>query len=113
MNATKSPASTSRLSLEAAEQVQQRRLARAARAHECDEVAGVDVQVEPLQHVDLLAAATIGLAEPARADQALAVSATVDADHRVSCCSTRLDRRRTPEARPCAGRWFRLALHAD
>src|SRR5262249_36763480 len=67
--------------VEPAEQVQQRRLAGAARAHERAEVAGVDVEIEPLQHVDLLAAAPLGLAELARAGEALAAPATIDRDH--------------------------------
>src|SRR5438445_6843070 len=70
--------------VEAAEQVEQGRLARAARAHKRDEIARVDVEVESLEDIDLLAATPIGLAEPARADQALAVPATIDADHRFS-----------------------------
>ena len=40
------------------------------RSHERDEVAGVDVQVQVAQHVDLLAAALIGLAEAAHLDEA-------------------------------------------
>src|SRR5207237_1134303 len=55
-----------------------------AQPHERDEIARVDVEVESLKHMDLLAATPIGLAEPARADQALAVPATIDADHRFS-----------------------------
>ena len=43
--------------VEPAQQVQQRRLARAARAHEGDELAALHVEVEALEHVDLLAAA--------------------------------------------------------
>src|SRR5262245_48836662 len=69
--------------VEPAEQIQQGGLAGAARAHERHEVARVDVEVQSLQHVDLLAPAPIGLAEPARSDQALAVPATVDTDHRI------------------------------
>src|SRR5438067_98650 len=67
--------------VEAAEQVEQRRLAGAARPHERDEIAGVDVEVEPLEHVDLLASPAVGLPEPPRSDQALAVSTPIDADH--------------------------------
>jgi hypothetical protein len=67
--------------VEAAEQVEQGRLARAARPHERDEIAGVDVEVEPLQHVDLLAAPVVRLSESAGADEALAVPTTIDPDH--------------------------------
>src|SRR5262245_14374644 len=91
--------------VEAAEQIEQGGLAGAARAHECHEVAGVDVEVQSLQHVDLLATAPIDLAEPARSDQALAVSATVDTNHQ---SSLRLDARRP--ARDPAGRGSRATV---
>src|SRR5207302_10225369 len=69
---------------EAAEKVELSRLTRADRANKRDEIARVAVEVESLKHMDLHAATPIGLAEPARADQALAVPATIDADHRFS-----------------------------
>ena len=70
-----------RRDVQAAQEVQERRLARAARAHEGDELARVHVEVQPLQDVDLLAAAPVALVEPARADEALAVAVAVDSDH--------------------------------
>ena len=47
--------------VEPADQVEQRGLARAGRAHQRDEVALVDVEVDAVQHLDLLRAALVGL----------------------------------------------------
>ena len=55
--------------VEAAEQVQQRRLARPGRPHQREEVAARDVEVEPLQHVDPLAAAVEHLVHVAHRHQ--------------------------------------------
>ena len=70
-----------RRDVQPAQEVQQRRLARAARAHERDELAGVHVQVQALEDVDLLAAAPVALVEAAHADETLAVAVAVDSDH--------------------------------
>ena len=43
--------------IEAAEEIQQRGLAGAAGAHERDEFAGLDIEIEALQDVDLFARA--------------------------------------------------------
>ena len=67
--------------VQAAEQVEQRRLARSARAHEGDELARADVEVQPLEDADLLAAAHVALAEAARPDQGLPVPVAVDSHH--------------------------------
>src|SRR6185503_20893799 len=67
--------------VEPAQQVQERRLARAARAHEGDELARAHVQVEPLEHVDLLAPAHVALVEPAHADERAAAAEPVDSNH--------------------------------
>jgi hypothetical protein len=70
--------------IDAAQQVEQRSLAGAAWAHESDKVAGVHVEVEPLQDMDLLAAALVFLVQTSHADQAVAVAATIDSNHELS-----------------------------
>jgi hypothetical protein len=55
--------------IQSADQVEQRRLARTRWAHQRDEVALVDVQVDAVQHLDLFRAALVGLGEVANADQ--------------------------------------------
>src|SRR5207249_7756752 len=68
-----------------------------------DELARVDVEVESLEHVDLLAAALIRLAEPSRADQAVAGRAAITLCHRRSSSSSpRLGRRGPAPRRPAA-----------
>jgi len=47
--------------VEAADEIQQRRLARARRPHERDEIALGNVESEPVQHLDLLLAALVDL----------------------------------------------------
>src|SRR5690606_771912 len=49
--------------VQAADEVQERGLARTRGAHQRDEITGGDVQVQAVQHVDLLRAALVGLAE--------------------------------------------------
>ena len=67
--------------VEAAEQVQQRGLAGAARAHEGHEVALVDVEVHALQDVQLLAAAPVRLGEVAHHDERPRLTVPADLDH--------------------------------
>jgi hypothetical protein len=55
--------------IQSADQVEQRGLARTRRAHQCDEVALLDVQVDAVQNLDLFRAALVGLGEVANADQ--------------------------------------------
>src|SRR5690606_5029730 len=55
--------------VQAADQVQQGGLAGARRAHQRDEVALFDLQVQAVQHVDPFRAALVGLGEVADADQ--------------------------------------------
>src|SRR5262245_61752841 len=51
------------------DQVKQGGLARAGRAHQGDEISPRDVEVEAVQHFDLLAAAHVGLGQAADLDQ--------------------------------------------
>src|SRR5690606_22736528 len=51
------------------DQVQQGGLARAGRAHQRDELATPDVEVDAVQHVDLLRAALVGLVQVANGNQ--------------------------------------------
>ena len=46
--------------IEAAQQIEQSRLARAARPHEGHEIALIDIKVQALQDVDVLIAAAVG-----------------------------------------------------
>src|SRR2546425_578996 len=55
--------------VEAADDVHERRLARARRAHDRDELALVDVEVDPLERVhDVVLAHAVGLRDPAKLD---------------------------------------------
>jgi len=55
--------------VEAADEIEQRGLARARRPHQRDEVALGDVEVDAVQHFDLLRSALVGLGESAGGDQ--------------------------------------------
>src|SRR3546814_6868575 len=55
--------------VQAADQVEQGGLARTRGTHQRDEVALVDVQVQAVQHGDLLRAALVGLGEVARSEE--------------------------------------------
>ena len=70
--------------VEAAEQIEQRGLSRAARAHESHEVALVDVEIQALQDVNLFATAAVGLIQSAHADEALRSRASIDSNHAAS-----------------------------
>src|SRR5713101_6703288 len=67
--------------VQATEQIQQRGLARAARAHEGDEFALLDVQVQPLKDVNLFATATIRLVEIANLNEAVVIATSVNFHH--------------------------------
>jgi hypothetical protein len=67
--------------VEAAEKIEQRCLAGAAGAHERDEIALIDVEVQALQHVDILAAALVLLIEAANFDQRIGVAFAIDTNH--------------------------------
>jgi len=51
------------------QEVEQRRLAGAAGAHEGDEITLVHVKIQSLQHLNLLAAAAVGLVQTANLDE--------------------------------------------
>jgi hypothetical protein len=70
-----------RRNIEAAQQVEQRGFARAARPHEGHEIAAVDVQVESLQDVDVLIAAAVGFIQPAHLNQTARCSTAVHVYH--------------------------------
>ncbi|MDT4874180.1 hypothetical protein FQZ97_1094660 [compost metagenome] len=55
--------------IQAADQVEQRGLAGTGRAHQGDEVAVRDVQVDAVQHLHLFGAALVGLGEVAEGDE--------------------------------------------
>src|SRR5205807_3721451 len=67
--------------IQAPEKVEQGGLAGAAGTHEGDEVALVDIQVKPLEHLDFLAAAAVGLVQAADTDEALRIAASIHSDH--------------------------------
>ena len=91
-----------------ADQVEQRGLAGAGRAHQRHEVAARDVEVDAVQHLDLLAAAAIDLGDAADLDQgrrsAAGPSATVVGQPDGVAVLERLRRRPAPRARRRAGR---------
>ena len=60
-----------RRDIEAAQQIEQGGLARAAGPHEGHEIAFVDVEIQALQHLDLFAAAAVGLVQTANLDEAV------------------------------------------
>src|SRR5262249_4715546 len=62
--------------VEPADQVQQRRLARARRAHQRDEVTTRNVEVDAVQDLDRLAAAPIRLGDAADLDEDVHLSVT-------------------------------------
>ncbi len=67
--------------IEPSQQVEERGLARAAGTHEGDELAFVDVQVQALKDVDLLAAALVLLVQVAHSDQAGALLFSINPHH--------------------------------
>src|SRR6266446_1080822 len=64
-----------------AEQIEQGGLAGAAGAHEGDEIAFVDVEIEALQDLDFFAAAAVGFVQTADLNQAVGFSRAIDSDH--------------------------------
>src|SRR5260370_26777246 len=56
--------------IETAKQIEQRGFAGAAGAYERDKVALVHVEIQSLQHLNLLTAAAVGLVQTANADEA-------------------------------------------
>ena len=74
--------------VEAADEVEQRRLARARRAHQGEEVALLDVEVDVVQHLDLLLAALVHLRQVADLDQPRHVHASPALGAR--CCGLRI-----------------------
>src|SRR5574337_366538 len=67
--------------IQPAQEVQQRGLAGPAGAHEANELARVHVQIQALEHMNLLAAPLILLIESPHPDQAALIPAPVDPDH--------------------------------
>src|SRR5260370_5235373 len=67
--------------VEAAEQIEQGGLAGAAGAHEGDEIAFVDVEIEALQDLDFFAAAAIGFVQTADLDETIGFSRAIDSNH--------------------------------
>jgi len=55
--------------VQSADQVEQGGLARTGRAHQRDEIAAVDVQVDAMQHLHLFGAALVGLGDVAEGDE--------------------------------------------
>src|ERR1700684_30713 len=72
--------------VQSAEQIEQGGLARAARAHESDELALVHVKIEPRQYVNLPAAALVLLVEAADFDQAVCAATSVHSYHFARSC---------------------------
>src|SRR6266700_208849 len=70
-----------RRNIQPAQQVQQRGLAGTARPHEGHELALFHVQVQRLQHVNLLAATRICFAQPSGLDQAGRAAVSVNTHH--------------------------------
>src|SRR5882757_8717762 len=67
--------------VEPTKQIQQRGLARAARAHKGDELALLHVEIQSLQHVNLFATAAIRLVEVAYLNQAGVTATSVNFHH--------------------------------
>src|SRR5574337_168439 len=67
--------------IQPAQEVQQRGLAGPAGAHEANELARIHVQIQALEHMNLLAAPLILLIESPHPDQAALIPAPVDPDH--------------------------------
>src|SRR5258706_73795 len=76
--------------VEAAEQIQQRRLTGAAGAHKADEIAFIYVEIQALQNLNFLAAAAIRLVQAADLNQAVRFSTAIHSDH---CVLSRAARR--------------------
>src|SRR5690242_20063940 len=67
--------------IQPSEEIEQSSFAGAARPHERDKVALVHVQIKPLEHLDLLAAAAVRLVQSAHFDEARRISASVHSNH--------------------------------
>src|SRR6267154_4446961 len=78
--------------VQAAKQIEQRSLAGAAGAHEADEVAFVDVEIEALQDLDFFAAAAVSFVQSADLNQAVGFSSAIDSDHLSCSCYWRFIR---------------------
>ena len=67
--------------IEAAQQIEQSGLARAARPHEGHKIALIDVKIQALQDVDVLVAAAVGFVQAANLNQAAHCSIAVHTYH--------------------------------
>src|SRR6267142_2478069 len=67
--------------VEAAEEIEQRGLTGAARAHEGHEIALVHVKIQALQDLDFLAAAAVSLIQTANFDETRGLTASIHSDH--------------------------------
>src|SRR5262249_16252419 len=76
-----------RRNIEAAEQVQKRGLARPAGTHKRHEIALVDVEIQPLQNLDIFAATAIGLVQAADLDEAIGFTAAIHSNHLQRSCA--------------------------
>src|SRR5262245_16543318 len=84
--------------VEAATPADERRLPGPARAHECEELTALHLEVKPLEHVDALGAARVDLVDVGYLDQHVAHSAPRALRELVGPMS-----RRVPSPAPAAG----------
>src|SRR5262249_16742261 len=98
--------------VETAKQIEKRCLARAARAHEGDEIAFIDIQIQPSEDVNFFTTAAVSLIEIPGLDQAVGFSCFIHSDHvsQLLVCDV-LPTSRLACTTPAVPTFYRLAFY--